>query len=69
MDACFAAIAVAAKDAYAAGASVVAFAHPWMAPAAHLASDGGEGKRPLDSPRAALHAVMQRVDRTSAEKH
>ncbi|RZF24802.1 arylsulfatase [Paraburkholderia sp. UYCP14C] len=62
MDACFAAIASATKEAYAAGASVVAFAHPWMAQAADLASKASEGKRPLDSAHAALNAVMQRVN-------
>jgi hypothetical protein len=68
MDACFAAIASATKDAYAAGASVVAFAHPWMAPAADLASKASEGKRPIDSARAALNAVMQQVIQASAGK-
>lgn len=61
MDACFAAIASSTKDAYAAGVSVVAFAHPWMAPATDLASKASEGKRPLDSASAALAAAMERV--------
>jgi aspartate/glutamate racemase len=68
MDACFAAITSAASDAYAAGASVVALAHPWMAPAADLASKASEGKRPLDSPRAALNAVIQRINQASAAR-
>ncbi|EEA04329.1 conserved hypothetical protein [Burkholderia sp. H160] len=68
MDACFAAIASAATDAYAAGASVVALAHPWMAPAAELASESSDGKQPLDSARAALNAVMQRINSASAAK-
>ncbi|MBB5502112.1 methionine synthase II (cobalamin-independent) [Paraburkholderia sp. MM5384-R2] len=68
MNACFAALASATKHAYAAGASVVAFAHPWMAPAVDLASEVGEGKRLLDSARAALNAVMQRVNPAPAEK-
>ncbi|MCC8396025.1 arylsulfatase [Paraburkholderia sp. MMS20-SJTR3] len=62
-DACYAAIAAATSDAYAKGATVVAFAHPWMAPAAALASAPSEGKRPLDSARAALRVAMQRVNR------
>jgi hypothetical protein len=66
MDACFAAIASAATDAYAAGASVVALAHPWMAPAADLTSCASEGKRPLDSARAALDAAMLRIDQAPA---
>jgi len=61
MNGCFAAIASAAADAYAAGATVVAFAHPWMAPAAHLASEAGNGKRPLDSACAALNAALRHV--------
>ncbi|WP_233834578.1 arylsulfatase [Paraburkholderia sp. ZP32-5] len=62
MNACLAAIASAAQDAYAAGATVVAFAHPWMAPAAGLVSDeAGHGKRPLDSARAALRVAMRRA--------
>lgn len=59
MDACFAAIAQAANEAYAAGANVVAFAHPWMAPAAKLVQGGAT---PLDSVHAALHAAMQRAN-------
>ncbi|MEX3812790.1 hypothetical protein AB3X96_21410 [Paraburkholderia sp. BR13439] len=68
MRACLAAIASATKDAYAAGASVVAFAHPWMAQAADVASQASEGKRPLDSARAALNTVMRRLNQASAEK-
>ncbi|MFP4891847.1 hypothetical protein [Paraburkholderia sp. EG304] len=68
MDACFAAIASATKDAYAAGASVVAFAHPWMARAADLASQASEDKRPLDSARAALNTVMRRLNQASVER-
>ena len=53
---CFTAIAESADKAYEAGATVVAFAHPWMAPAASLA----RGKRrPLDSAHVALRAVAQ----------
>jgi hypothetical protein len=62
MNACFTAIASAANGAYAAGATVVAFAHPWMAPAADLASaQAGNGKRPLDSARAALRVALRRI--------
>lgn len=57
MDACLATVAASADDAYEAGASVVAFAHPWMAPAVKFAS---QGRQPLDSPHAALRAVMYR---------
>ncbi|MFM0310622.1 arylsulfatase [Paraburkholderia sp. RL17-383-BIF-A] len=57
LEACLAATALAAEDAYEAGATVVAFAHPWMAPGADLVRTG---KRPLDSPSAALRAAMQR---------
>jgi hypothetical protein len=60
---CFAAIASAADDAYEAGASAVAFAHPWMAPAVELTS---KGKRPLDSTHAALRAVMQQIGEGTA---
>jgi hypothetical protein len=55
-------------DAYAAGASVVALAHPWMASAADPASKASEGKRPLDSARAALNLAMQRVNQASASE-
>lgn len=51
----FTAIAAAADKAYEAGASVVAFAHPWMAPEVKLAS---EGRRPLDSAHVALSLPM-----------
>lgn len=60
---CFAALASSADDAYEAGASVVAFAHPWMAPAVQLAS---KGKRPLDSAHAALRAVLQQTGEPAA---
>jgi hypothetical protein len=60
---CFAAIASAADDAYEAGASAVAFAHPWMAPAVELTS---KGTRPLDSAHAALRAVMQQIGEGTA---
>lgn len=56
MDECFAAIAASADDAYEAGATIVAFAHPWMAPAVKLASS--KGRQPLDSAHVALRAVM-----------
>ncbi len=57
LDSCYAAIAAAADKAYDAGATVVALAHPWMAPAANLV----RGKRrPLHSADAALRAVMER---------
>ncbi|HEX7910891.1 MAG TPA: arylsulfatase [Paraburkholderia sp.] len=52
---CFAAIAASANEAYDAGAAVVAYAHPWMAPAASLARNGSQ---PLDSAHAVLRAVM-----------
>jgi hypothetical protein len=57
-DECFAAIAASADEAYEAGATVVAYAHPWMAPAVKMARNG---KRPLDSAHAALRAVMQQI--------
>jgi Asp/Glu/hydantoin racemase len=55
-DACLAEIVRAAQRAYDLGAAVVALAHPWMAPAVPLIR---EGQVALDSPRAALRAVMQ----------
>ncbi|QCP52622.1 arylsulfatase [Trinickia violacea] len=55
-DACLAETARAAERAYDIGATVVAFAHPWMAPAVSLIRAGHVA---LDSPRAALRAVMQ----------
>jgi hypothetical protein len=57
LDGCFEATAKAADDCYAIGAAVVAFAHPWMAPAAKLMR---AGRRPLDSARAVLGAVGKR---------
>jgi hypothetical protein len=57
IDECFAAIAASANEAYEAGATVVAYAHPWMAPAVTLTRNG---RQPLDSAHAALRAVMQR---------
>jgi hypothetical protein len=54
LDNCLAEIARAADRAYANGASVVAFAHPWMAAAAPLVS---AGHAVLDSPHAALQAI------------
>jgi hypothetical protein len=57
-DECFAAIAASANEAYDAGATVVAYAHPWMAPAVKLARDASQ---PLDSAHAALLSVMQRI--------
>jgi hypothetical protein len=62
IDECFAAIAASANEAYEAGATVVAYAHPWMAPAVNLAR---EGSQPLDSAHAALRTVIQRVGRPS----
>lgn len=59
LDACLAATALSAEAAYDAGADVVAFAHPWMAPAVDLVRNE---RRPLDSPSAALRAAMQRFD-------
>ena len=56
LDECFAAIAAAADDAYAAGATVVAYAHPWMAPAVHLTRNGIQ---PLDSAHAVLRTAIQ----------
>jgi hypothetical protein len=69
MNACFVAIASAANDAYAAGATVVAFAHPWMAPAASIPSEAANGKRPLDSARAALRAAMRSFSEASTGKN
>ncbi|MEZ2309888.1 arylsulfatase [Paraburkholderia sp. RCC_158] len=57
VDECFAAIAASADQAYEEGATLVAYAHPWMAPAVNLAR---RGRQPLHSPQAALRAVMQR---------
>lgn len=57
VDECFAAIAASADKAYEEGATVVAYAHPWMAPAVNLAR---KERQPLDSAHAALRAVMQR---------
>ncbi|MFM0395951.1 arylsulfatase [Paraburkholderia phytofirmans] len=56
IQACLVAAASSADAAYEAGATVVAFAHPWMAAAAGLVQ---KGRRPLDSPSAALHAATQ----------
>lgn len=52
-----AAVAVAADEAYAAGAAVVAFAHPWMAPAVGFVR---ASQQPLHSADAALRAVRER---------
>ncbi|MFM0171365.1 arylsulfatase [Paraburkholderia sediminicola] len=57
VQASLAATASSADEAYEAGATVVAFAHPWMAPAANLVQ---KGRRPLDSPSAALQAATRR---------
>jgi hypothetical protein len=54
--ACLQTCAHAAQEAYAQGAEVVAFAHPWMAAAGALVQ--GQ-RRPLDAARAALHAGLQ----------
>lgn len=54
LDACLAEVARAADQAFDMGATVVAFAHPWMAPAAPLVR---VGHVVLDSPHAALQAV------------
>jgi hypothetical protein len=56
-DACFAAIASAASAEYRAGADIVTFAHPWMAPATILVTGD---RRPFDMPRAALELAVQR---------
>jgi len=69
MNACFSAIASAANDAYAAGATVVAFAHPWMAPAASVPTEAANGTLPLDSVRAALRAAMRRFSEASTGKN
>ena len=58
IDECFAAIAAAADDAYDAGATVVAFAHPWMAPAVRFTQ---KGTQPLDSAHAALRTAIQQI--------
>lgn len=63
LDACFAALAAATHAAYENGAARVAYAHPWMAPAARLVR---EDRQPLDSARAALRAVMERSGKGSA---
>jgi len=62
VQACLAATASSADAAYEAGATVVAFAHPWMAAAAGLVQ---KGRRPLDSPSAALHAAKRRFNERS----
>lgn len=51
------ATAAAADEAYEAGAAVVAFAHPWMAPAVDYVRTQA---RPLHSADAALRAVLKR---------
>lgn len=56
LNACLAEVARAADQAYDAGASVVAFAHPWMAQAAPLVS---AGRVVLDSPHAALQTICK----------
>lgn len=58
-DECFAAIAASADQAYEAGATQVAFGHPWMAPAANLSRNGN---RPLDSAHVALRTVLQQIN-------
>jgi hypothetical protein len=63
LDACFTEIASSAEQAYDAGATVVAFAHPWMSPAVQLA---GKRRRPLDSAHAALRSAMQQFHQRSA---
>lgn len=64
LDACLVATALSADHAYDAGATVVAFAHPWMAPASDLVRNK---RRPLDSPGAALRAAIHRSGKYSAE--
>jgi hypothetical protein len=59
MQGAYAASARAADLAYAAGADVVAFAHPWMAPAKALVM---HASAPLDSATAALEAVIRARD-------
>jgi len=59
IDECLAATAASADEAYETGATVVAFAHPWMAPAVNLAR---KERWPLDSAHVALRAVMQQLD-------
>jgi hypothetical protein len=58
LDGCFDAAAKAADKAYREGATVVAFAHPWMAPAAKLIE---AAHRPLDSAHVALRAIQKRL--------
>lgn len=58
IDECFAAIAASTNEAYEAGATVVAYAHPWMAPAVNLARNGNQ---PLDGAHAALRTVIQQI--------
>ncbi|WP_408225432.1 MULTISPECIES: hypothetical protein [Paraburkholderia] len=62
LDACFTAIASSAEEAYEAGATVVAFAHPWMSPAVQLAS---KHRLPLDNAHAALRDAMQQFNERS----
>ena len=56
--ACHDGIVAAIWQAYAAGADVVALAHPWMAPAAMSV----KGRQPFDIPHAALKAVMANLN-------
>ncbi len=56
-EACLEAIAASARSEYQAGADIVTFAHPWMAPAAELVTGD---KRPLDIPRAVLNMAVRR---------
>jgi aspartate/glutamate racemase len=56
--ACFSELASCAKSAYQGGADVVAFAHPWMAPAGKLVEGATQ---PLDIPHAAIRAVARRL--------
>lgn len=56
MAGCHAAVASAADKAYETGATVVAFAHPWMAPAVSLVRDE---RRPMHSAEMALRAVTR----------
>jgi hypothetical protein len=60
LPACFSAIARAADQAYDAGAAVVAFAHPWMGPAADFVR---APRRPLHSAEVALREALSELSR------
>ncbi|ARP81231.1 hypothetical protein CAL12_10525 [Bordetella genomosp. 8] len=57
LEACLNTCALAAEDAYRQGADVVAYAHPWMGPAADRVA---AGPKPLHAAQAALRAIVSR---------